>query len=343
MQLESLELIRDSNFDWTRFHAYRVFDEFLQRFIIGRKSYVTTHPQRLDLEAAFEEIRSCFSEGFDDSSANFEDKVRSQFEVASEESKIVFANVEFLWAMPMGNISPRTKRGYAKRWFADESEVVTGERYFFGSPHTIANPGLWYLMNKYWELIALLRVLSLMASNEEVVDISSAKKRIAELSYAAIYEGAAKEGHFAVTKVCGVHSALLHLSAPDKFESIISENHKQQIAKVFEHVIADCPEVACREQKIRLIRERLYDDYGDEGDSDRKHRWFFYLSRLKPLWVGKSAASLKIASIDDEVRREQAALDYSEVEGGKEATIAYRVYRSAKLVTEAKKRDDFTC
>ncbi len=37
-------------------------------------------------------------------SARFEEKVAHQFEGASEQTKIVFANVEYLWAMPMENI-----------------------------------------------------------------------------------------------------------------------------------------------------------------------------------------------------------------------------------------------
>jgi hypothetical protein len=339
-----LKLSTDNEFNWARFHAYRVFDEFVENFVILKKSYVTCHPQRLNLETAFEDICTRFVAAFDDSTASFEDKVALQFEGASEESKIVFANVEFLWAMPMENILPSTKRAYAQRWFTDKDQVVIGERYFFGYPHIIANPGPWYLRNKYWELVALFQVLSLVANDNTIVDLASAKKRIADLSYPAIYEGAAKEGRFAVTNVCGVHSALLHLSAPNIFESIISESHKQQIVKVFEHVVADRPQIVCREQKIRLIRERLYEDYGDEGDSDQKYRWFFYLDRLRPLWIGKSGATQRsIASIDDEVQREQAALDYTEEEGGKETTTAYRVYRSAKLAMNAKKRDNFTC
>jgi 5-methylcytosine-specific restriction endonuclease McrA len=336
-------LNKDSNFDWPRFHAYRVFEEFLKKFIIDRKSYVTHHIQQLNLKAAFEEISSCFVEGFDDSKKDFETKIKLQFKEASEESKIVFANIEFLWAMPMDNILAKTKHSYAKRWF-NKNEVVNGEQHLFNYPHTIANPGPWYLRNKYWELNALLRVLSLVASDIEIVDITSAKKRIAELSYSSIYGGTAKEGRFAVNKVCGVHSALLHLAAPDSYESIISESHKQQIIKVFEHVISDRPEIECREQKIRLIRERLYEEYGDEGDRDYKYRWFFYLDRVKSLWIGKSGTSQQlISSIDDEVHREQLAQDHSEEEGKKEPTTGYRVYRSARLVAETKKRDNFTC
>lgn len=332
-----------SKFNWRKFHAYRVFDEFLECFIIGKKSYVTHHNDQLNFKKAFEEIHSCFSEGYDDSKEDFESKVERQFKKASKNSKIVFANIEYLWAMPVKNIRPETKQSYALRWFG-EDETKSGDRFFFGAPHTIANAGPWYLRNKYSELIALLRVLSTITKNRKALDLNSAKKQIADVCYSAIYEGGARNGRFGVERVCGVHSVLMHLAAPEKYGSIVSENHKERISSVFEHVISDCPDIKCREEKIRLIRERLYRDYGDEGDPDRKYRWFFYLDSLKPLWIDKKASSQQSnASIVDEVNREQAALDYREEEGLRESSTSYRVYRSAKLAEKAKVRDEFTC
>lgn len=60
-------------FDWNRFHAYRVFDEFLERFILQKKSYVTRHPEPLDLAAAFDDIRERFVAAYDDSDAKYEE------------------------------------------------------------------------------------------------------------------------------------------------------------------------------------------------------------------------------------------------------------------------------
>ena len=128
-------------FDWNRFHAYRVFDEFLERFVIGRKSYVTKHPDSLDLAAAFEDIRQRFVADYDDSDARYEEKIALQFEDAPEQTKIVFANVEYLWAMPVENLKPKTKRSYGERWFSGTGLLVKGDRYFFGYPHIIADPG----------------------------------------------------------------------------------------------------------------------------------------------------------------------------------------------------------
>ena len=58
-------------FDWKRFHAYRVFDEYLEKFVVQRRSYVTRHSEQLNLEAAFEDIRARFVAAFNDSDAHF--------------------------------------------------------------------------------------------------------------------------------------------------------------------------------------------------------------------------------------------------------------------------------
>lgn len=119
-----------SPYNWKQFHSYRVFDEFLERFIIQRQSYVTMHKQNLNLTEAFNDIRERFVDAFDDSKAKFDTKVAIQFEGASEQTKIVFSNVEYLWAMPVKTISPEKKRNYAQRWFKEPEQVVSGDSYF---------------------------------------------------------------------------------------------------------------------------------------------------------------------------------------------------------------------
>lgn len=325
-------------FDWTRFHAYRVFDEFLERLILNRKSYVTRHEEQLDLEVAFEDIRTRFIGGADESETSFEDKVARQFQGASEQTRIAFANVEYLWAMPMENITREKKRSYALRWFAP-SQVVNGDSYFFSDPHTIADPGPWYLTNKYWEIIAALRVLSMVAGNQKLKTVDALKARIAKICHDALYQGVPPGGHFSVGKFCGIHPALMHLAAPERYESIISGAHRRQIIEVFGHIIANPP--PDRETYLKEIRTALYDSHGRAEDPDRKYRWFFYSKDIKPLWIGKKGQREQHASsaIFD-VRAEEDAAD---LEGTKEEVKGYRIRRSAKLTQRAKKRDRYSC
>lgn len=327
------------NFNWNQFHAYRVFDEYLESFVINRKSYVIQHSATLDLEAAFEDIRARFIVAFNDSAdVDFETKVMGQFDGASEETKIVFANVEYLWAMPMFNITPAKKRSYGLRWFG-EAEVVSGGRYFFGHPHTIANPGSWYLRNKYFEIVSALRVLSLVTEEPGFTDLGELKRRIAEICYSAIYHGVPKEERFAVEKVCGIHSALMHLADPERYESIISASNREQIVAVFGHVVEEpSPDT---EVLLKQIRETLYASHGMNGDPDSKYRWFFYSEDVRALWSEKkSKREQRVSSAVFDVRLEENA---SELEGAREEVTGFRILRSAKLANDAKKRDGYKC
>jgi hypothetical protein len=326
-------------FDWKQFHAYRAFDEFLERFVLQRKSYVTRHAERLDLETAFEDIRVRFVAAFDESDASFEEKVAVQFEGAPEQTKIVFANVEYLWAMPMANITPLKKRSYAQRWFPAPGQVVSGELYFFGKPHTMAYPGSWYLRNKYWELVATLRVLSLVTSPPGFADLTALKKKIAEICHAAIYKGVPPKEKFAVSKVCGIHSALMHLADPERYESTISVSHRKQICAVFGHVV----EKPSSDEAVLLkqIRTALYDSHGLGEEPDRKYRWFFYSKDVLPLWIDKKTQKeQRASSAAFDVRNEEDAID---LEGDREEFKGCRIRRSAKLVQAAKVRDLYTC
>ncbi|HCN29109.1 MAG TPA: hypothetical protein DIT64_10210 [Verrucomicrobiales bacterium] len=326
-------------FDWGRFHSYRVFDEFLERFVLQRKSYITLHDGRLNLDAAWDDIEERFIAAADESSdVVFETKVLAQFDGASEETKIVFANVEYLWAMPMENISAAKKRSYAQRWFRDR-ETSSGERFFFNDPHTIANPGSWYLRNKYYEIVAALRVLKLVTREPGFTDVTALKRRIAEICHSAIYEGVPKGDTFAVEKVCGIHSALLHLADPDRYESIISASHRNQICAVFGHVVENpSPDL---EVLLKQIRATLYPSHGVSEDPDFKYRWFFYSKDVRPLWIDKKTRKeQRVSSAIFDVRNEEEAAD---LEGAKDEVTGHRIRRSAKLVKAAKERDKYTC
>lgn len=326
-------------FNWKQFHSYRVFDEFLERLVINRRSYVTRHDEPLDLEAALAEIEDRFVVGADEAAdVDFDTKVRAQFEGATEQAKIVFANMEYLWAMPMENISPERKRSYALRWFKD-AEVESGEGYFFGDFDTIANPGSWYLRNKYYEIVAALRVLSLLIKQPGLTDTAKLKTEIVRICYSAIYKGVPRGEMFAVEKVCGIHSALLHIADPERYESIISASHREQICAVFGHVVVDASDD--EQVLLKQIRAALYPSHGNSEEPDFKYRWFFYSKDVRPLWNDKTTQKAqRVSSAIFDVRLEEEA---EELEGDRVEYLGVRILRSSKLAEEAKKRDAYKC
>ena len=99
--------------NWQNHHAYRAIEEFLQSVVIDRRSYITIGKEPLDFASGFEEIQERFVEAFDASDATFDDKAEQQFSDASPNTMRLFANLEYLYAMPAGNISGPKKRSYA--------------------------------------------------------------------------------------------------------------------------------------------------------------------------------------------------------------------------------------
>lgn len=331
-----------SGFSWTDYGAYAAFDRFLQRFVIERKSFVTNHSTKLDVAAALADINRRFVDGFDDGEDKFDEKASMQFATASDNTRIFFANAEYLWAMPSGSLTPRKKRGYALRWFGD-GVVNKGADFYFNGEEGIANPGQYYQTNKYQELLALFRLFSHLFSDPGMDTVARIKGRLGELCHEALYGKLPPHGGFGVDDYCGVHAALLHLSNPDKYESIISKANKQQILGAFEHIIADRPDGLGAEEKIRLIRERLYGDYNLVQDAKRKYRWFFYGDDVKVHWLTKSVRQQKEASINDEIQRELNATEVEDEEGRLKPTQGFRHHRSSKLVAKVKKRDGHSC
>lgn len=330
-----------TSFPWHNYRAYRVFDEFLQRFVIEGGSYITTREAPLDLDAGFDEIRLRFVDEFDESKSSFDEKLIKQFEGASFNARIVFANVYYLWAMPMGNMLPSTKRAYLANWLVDEKTVHSGPDYFFDEADTIANPGEYYLRHKYWEIIAILRILNQVRASGSQADLTEIKLEIRDLCFAAIYSGVPQTDLFSTHDKCGAHAALLHLSEPDKYQSIIADSHKDQICAVFEYVLEPDEEQLDREEKINRIRERLYDSFPSDVDENWKHRWFFYLDEVKALWSNKKTKrSQRSSSAQIQIHEEESA---AQLEGERREYSGFRILRDSKLVQHAKKKAKFTC
>jgi hypothetical protein len=241
--------------------------------------------------------------------------------------------------MPVGSILGETKRDYVLRWFPDR-EVVAGSRYFFDGDHGVANPGMWHLTNKYNEILSLCRVFKAVTDDSSVTSVEMARKRIEALVHEAIFGSVDPKAAFYTAKKCSVYHLLLHLTDPDRYEAIVSENHKQRIVAVFAHVIAG-ENLPDREAQIRRIREKLFDSYEGATAADGKRRWFFYQENVRPLWIDKkSAKSQRAASVMAEIREEEVA---EELEGERAAVSGFRLLRSGKLVLQAKERDGFRC
>jgi hypothetical protein len=330
-------------FAWENYKCYTAFESLIQNFVCNRQSWLLKTPEPIDAEDALREIRERFVEGFDEGKESFDEKARAQFADASRNAKLFFIHAEYLWAMPSDPITPETKRSYALRWFS-ENEVRDDDDAYFAHPHIIANPGSYYQTNKYHEVRAILRILSQAFLEPKGETLEIIKSQIAGEAYRALHGTPKPLNGFPVTQFCGVHPAFLHLCDPEESEAIISRSHRESILGVFAHVIADSPEVSCPEERIKLIRERLYDAYQNSADPVWKYRWFFYTPEIKPLWIDKKGKRERIfASIQKEIQEEETAYPLEDDEGRRIEVKGSRLQRSSALVKKVKVRDDYTC
>jgi len=274
--------------NWTDYHAYRVFDEFIETFVIGKRSYITKHSQSLDFDEGLVDIKTRFIDKFDGSKDEYESKLEKQFDGASDNSKIIFSNAEYLWAMPTHSLRASTKQNYPRRWFA-ESELQSGDGYYFEEDHTVAGTGSYYTRHKFFELSAIVQLLTHLHNQSSLTTVSEVKRAVEKFSYNTIYGSEPSDKDFHIKDKCSIRNMLLHLSNPDKYESIVSYSDKSRIIKVFGYVLTDQSGLDV-ESKIKAIRSTLYPDYGNKAPISRKERWFFYQDDILPRWKGKSSS-----------------------------------------------------
>lgn len=324
--------------NWTKYHSYRVFDEFIQTFIIEKHSYITKHPQLLDFDAGLADIKFRFVDNYAEAVEEYEEKLAVQFDGADDNSKIIFSNVEYLWAMPSHQLRDYTKQEYPRRWFPD-SALQSGDRYFFEGDHTVAGTGSYYTRNKFFELCAIIQLLSHLNSTAGLTTIQPVKNEIESFTYNSIYGDEPSNKVFHTERKCSVRNMLLHLANPDKYECIVSYGDKDRIIAVFGHVLTDTDSMDT-ESKIKAIRAALYPQYGNMVSAERKERWFFYQDDILPRWKEKSPAKCKETSIQLDIQAEENA---GELEGEETETSAKTIRRSSKLVNDVKARDGYKC
>jgi hypothetical protein len=331
-------------FSWNNFKCYPAFDGLIKNIICEQRSWLLVEPEPIDVDNALAEIRERFIDGFDEGKATFDQKAQLQFADASRNAKLLFIHVEYLWAMHSFLIKRDTKRSFALRWFTDDEVRDDEDAYFQGTDDTIANPGPYYQTNKYNEVRATLRILSLVFHGPENTSLEATKNKIKVESYRALHGSPKPVNGFRAKHYCGIHAALMHLCNPDEYESIISKGHRKSILGVFAHEVADRTDITCPEEQIKLIREKLYEDFSDDNP-ERKFRWFFYTPAVKALWIDKEGRYQQIfASIQREIQDEVDAPPFEDDEEGMPIkTKGTRLQRSAALVKSTKKRDNYTC
>ncbi|MBW3521838.1 McrB family protein [Chryseobacterium sp. NKUCC03_KSP] len=262
---------------------YTCFDNFILEYVISKKSLLTNEVAVLDSTFIIEAI-TCFVDNYDESSANFEEKVKGQFAEASATAKLNFAHAEWLWCFAVGDISQWRKEHYIfNRIGVEAKDLNTG---IF--PITFGHAGQWHTNNKYWEIVFCLRlvqVLDAYQKDSSVSDVKILKDVIEEFcnylkynsnldklkGYASIIEPL-KGRKYAMSNI------LLYLTNPDKHERIASDNHKQKIVNSFSSLEDDNAKEKTIDERVLSIRAKISSLIKDENFD------FYDHSSIKKVW-----------------------------------------------------------
>lgn len=238
------------------------FDNFISNYIISKNSILTNESAILNSTFVNEAI-TCFVENYDESNANFEEKVKGQFATATAEAKLNFAHAEWLWCFAVGDISQWRKEHYIFNRIGVEAKDLNQGIF----PLTFGHAGQWHTNNKYWEIVfclRLIKVLNTYQSDCSISDIVLLKEAVEEFcnylkynivldklkDYADIIEPL-KGRKYAMSNI------LMYLVNPDRYERIASDNHKQRIVSSFSSLEDNVDIEKTIDERIFAIRSKV--------------------------------------------------------------------------------------
>lgn len=216
---------------------YKLFDGFIEKCILKSNSLLTDDMGIMNednIAHCLERFVNAPIEG----ASRFDEKILKQFENASDEVRIVFAHSQWLWAAAATDIRPETKKssvaflmpGKTDARALDDKYFVTG----FGAC------GTFHKQNKYWEIVFNLKLMSWLMKYCKNGTIDDCKRFIEPICLYAKYgvqnTGLPQEvGDYLDQnpKTRAMHNIMLHFCFPEKYERIISDNHKQKIVEAF--------------------------------------------------------------------------------------------------------------
>lgn len=260
--------------------TYENFDKFINEFIIKKNSMLT------DNEGIFSEenINKCIELFIDNAiwdKRNFDEKIKEQFKDANDSVKLVFAHASWLWAMAVSDIGEEGKKKATKTCLGDNIEL--NEEYF---DNGIGSGGTYHKQNKYREIVFNIRLFQFL-ERYQPKDLEACKKIIERVciykqyidiySEDSEYEDIKEVWGTSAENSCAMYNILLHLCNSDKYEPIIAQNHKVQLASTFEALLEKSDLEKNIDERIALIRSVI------ENNKNEKDFNFYDLKMLN-LW-----------------------------------------------------------
>lgn len=250
---------------------YELYDSFVQRVLVDKKDFFDDSDNLLLTKENLEECKKRFIENYDeDKDRNFSEKAKGQFEDASEPVKRLFAHAIWLWGFSV-NESKNSGLIYI--------ENTKKPQYGF------ANSGQYHLTNKFGEVSFCIRLFDAILE-KSIETVEEVKAYIEKICLCCAY-GDIIEDYDMLKNIDIVNTystsvsminILLYLSCPNDYERIVSDNHKQKIAKCFENLLSEDEKALYLDRRIKCIRDKLAKKIGDASFD------FYDYAKIYSLW-----------------------------------------------------------
>lgn len=282
------------------------FECFKQRFLVERKSIF-----RLDdngdvlTERSVEYLIKNFVNNGYSGDASFIDKIKHQL-VETPQDKThqknaieVLAAAVWLWRLPPVNVQDRKSGAEEVLKLFDPAISINKDNPFFKQIDGFASTGTYYNTNKPTELAYIIKFLEAYLQLENPCPIKlltsegfNGKMQITTTKDYSKYKDGKKDKDGTDLKIdnrsntahdkprtTSIHNALLHLFDSEKYEPILSNDHKEKIQKVFSKIFGIDEEDA--DAAIKNIKEIL-----EAKKISGINPPFFYDDKIKNIWMG---------------------------------------------------------
>ncbi len=275
--------------------SYKFFDNFLHKVFIESKSFITKENESINLNSELLKVKESFiNNPIGGNHISFDKKLVKQFQNENNTTKLLFANIYYLYNFAQSDIRKEKK--------TENLQLVlqgTNKNIIHIPTHGIANFGMYYKMNKYFEIYSLIEIFEYLLDNKNsYVNVPDIKALIEDFCLKAIYNKNTIEKYLPKSgkkiKTCNIYNALLNLSN-NNYEAIVSYGHKKKIVSALsKKYLSAESKTKNTDEKIMEIKKAIIKEgqYWGWKDKNEKTRGFFYGSKLKDEWLFKKEMNL---------------------------------------------------
>lgn len=251
--------------------VYDLYNQFTETCILGGDSLLTEDKDIFTITRVDDVIHR-FVQNAILGGGTFESKIRNQFQNAARETLLLFAHANWLWAMAPNDITQWRKEQVVKDVMNDPQIILREDKF---PEQGFGNAGLWHRQNKHAEItfiLLLIKQLLVSKADGTITTLEQANDLVERLCLKCKYDWDG-DADFIDESIwtlipdnkLAMCNILPHLCAPERYEPVVSEDHKHRIIATFHALLSDASAEVSEwntDEKILAIRNKILEYWG---------------------------------------------------------------------------------